>query len=511
MNQPPCILVVDDDPHILYATSRILRDAGYSVIEASSGDECLRLAREHAPDVITLDVVMDEPSGVETCQRLKADPALARSLVLLFSGIKTDSESQAYGLECGADGYITRPISNRELIARVQAMLRLKAAEDELRTAKEFWENLIAALPDGFSVLNPDGVHIQVNAALCQMTGFSREELIGAGIPHPYWPPEEYATIEQAFQRILHGDLADLELTFMRKDGTRFPALVSLACLKDQHDNVLNYFATIKDITERKRIEQTLREYSQHLEQMVAERTRELRAAQEQLLRQERLTMLGQIAGGIGHELRNPLSAINNAAYLLRETLPAPNDEVRQALDILIHQVQVSNRIIHSLLAFARPHPPTRRPTDIAALCHVVLAQATFPEHINVQCKMVEELIVNADADQLQIVFSNLIRNAVEAMPHGGTLTIEARLIQPSGVEIAFSDTGVGIPADVRDKIFQPMFTTRKHGLGLGLPLCKLIVEAHGGTISVTSQEGKGTTFTIMLPVNHLQPSEARQ
>lgn len=133
MNQPPCILVVDDDPHILYATSRVLREAGYTVIQASSGDECLRLARAHLPDVILLDVVMDELNGVETCQRLKADPALAHILVALLSGVKTDSESQALGLEACADEYIARPISNRELLARVQALVRLKQAHDELR------------------------------------------------------------------------------------------------------------------------------------------------------------------------------------------------------------------------------------------------------------------------------------------------------------------------------------------------------------------------------------------
>lgn len=133
MNQPPCILVVDDDPHILYATSRVLREAGYTVIQASSGDECLRLARAHLPDVILLDVVMNEPNGVETCKRLKADPALAHILVALLSGVKTDSESRALGLEAGADEYIARPISNRELVARVQALLRLKQTHDELR------------------------------------------------------------------------------------------------------------------------------------------------------------------------------------------------------------------------------------------------------------------------------------------------------------------------------------------------------------------------------------------
>jgi len=653
MNHSPCILVVDDNPLVLRASSRILRDAGYTVIEASSGAECLRLAREHTPDLILLDVVMDEPNGVEICRQLKTDPALAHSFIILFSSIKTESNDQSIGIETGADGYITRPIPNRELVARVQAMLRIKAAEDTLRRAKEFSENLIAWMPDGFFVLDPHGVHVQVNAALCRMTGFSREELLGVGVPHPYWPPEEYATIEQAFQKTLRGEFGDFELTFMRKDGTRFPVIVSPSWVKDERGNVVSYFATVKDITARKRAEEALQalsarhqamltaipdiimevdkdkvytwandagyaffgkdvigkpanfyfegeqdtynivqplfngkhediiyveswqrrqdgekrllawwchtlrdahgnvigalstarditeqkraqaalqEYSERLEQMVEERTRELRAAQEQLLQQERLTMLGQIAGGIGHELRGPLSAISNAAYLLRQILAAPDAETREALDILTRQVEASNRIISSLLSFARPQPPVRRPTDVRAVCDAALAQVALPDNIVVQREFDDALPeVQADADQLQIVFSNLIRNAVQAMwERGGTLTISAKqisdfrfqnsdlplasrpatanhkseIINPkSAIEICVTDTGVGILPEIRDKLFQPLFTAKTHGLGLGLALCKLIVEAHGGTIAVESIVGKGTTFTVTLPV----------
>ncbi len=395
MNHSPCILVVDDNPLVLRASGRILREAGYTVIEASSGAECLRLAREYTPDLILLDVVMDEPNGVEICRQLKADPALAHSFVILFSGIKTESNDQALGIEVGADGYITRPISNRELVARVQGMLRIRAVEDELRANEE------------------------------------------------------------------------------------------------------------------------------RLAQMVEERTRELRAAQEQLLRQERLTLLGQIAGGIGHELRGPLSAISNAAYLLRQILAAPDAETREALDILTRQVEASNRIITSLLSFARPQPPVRHPTDVRAVLELALAQAALPDNIVVQREFDDALPeVQADADQLQIVFSNLIRNAAQAMwEQGGMLTISAKQISDSrlqiadsqaeqseicnlksAIEIRVTDTGIGIPPEIRDKLFQPLFTTKSRGLGLGLALCKLIVEAHGGTIAVESIVGKGTTFTVTLP-----------
>ena len=129
-------------------------------------------------------------------------------------------------------------------------------AEEGLRESKEFVENLIASMQDGLSVLDSHGVHIDVNAAFCQMTGFSRKELIGVGPPHPYWPPEAYEEIETAFQKTLWGEFGDVELTFMRKNGERFPVIVSPSWVKDKQGDVTSYFATVKDITERKRAEE---------------------------------------------------------------------------------------------------------------------------------------------------------------------------------------------------------------------------------------------------------------
>jgi len=134
-----------------------------------------------------------------------------------------------------------------------------KKAEDTLRESKEFVENLITSMQDGFSVLDSDGVQIDVNAAFCQMTGFSREELIGVGPPHPYWPQEALEEIERGFQKTLRGEFSDVELTFMRKNGERFPVIVSPSWVQDKQGNVVSYFATVKDITERKQAEVALR------------------------------------------------------------------------------------------------------------------------------------------------------------------------------------------------------------------------------------------------------------
>jgi PAS domain S-box-containing protein len=153
-------------------------------------------------------------------------------------------------------------------IAQGTDITERKQAEEALRDAKESAEGLLAAMQDGLSVLDSRGVHVHVNPALCEMTGFSREELIGAGPPHPYWPPEEAEEIERAFQKTLRGHFRDFELTFMRKDGERFPVIVSPSWTKDEQGSVVHYFATVKDITERKRSEEALRESEERLRKL---------------------------------------------------------------------------------------------------------------------------------------------------------------------------------------------------------------------------------------------------
>jgi DNA-binding response OmpR family regulator len=146
MHDPAMILAVDDDPAVLLGTVRLLKGAGHTVLEASSGQECLDMVRSHRPDLVLLDVVLPDIEGPEVCRMIKADPALASVFVVLLSGMRTTPDHQADGLDLGADGYIPRPFSNREFLSRVTSILRIKRAEDDLRDAKEKVERLNAEL-----------------------------------------------------------------------------------------------------------------------------------------------------------------------------------------------------------------------------------------------------------------------------------------------------------------------------------------------------------------------------
>lgn len=173
------ILVVDDQPEALKGVSRILKTAGYETFEAATGEECLRLSQELRPDLILLDVVLPDIDGRQLCKMVKKYPRTSDAYVVLLSAIKTDSETQSESLEHGADGYITRPISNRELLARVKAMLRLKETEKHLSEALEFGNSILATSPIGIVVLGSDGKVVRTNQAMATIAGTTPEQLLG--------------------------------------------------------------------------------------------------------------------------------------------------------------------------------------------------------------------------------------------------------------------------------------------------------------------------------------------
>ena len=222
---------------------------------------------------------------------------------------------------------------------------------------------------------------------------------------------------------------------------------------------------------------------------------------QEQLLRQEKLAVLGQLAGGVGHELRNPLGVIKNSAYFLNMALESPDPEVKETLELMEKEVAAAERIITSLLDFARVKPPLCRKVDIQQILREALSSFKMPGNITVEYPLVKSLPqVLTDPDQLDQVFKNIILNAVQAMPGGGRLTITTDTRDPDWLAISITDTGVGIPKENIEKVFEPLFTSKAKGIGLGLAITKTFVEGHGGTIEVQSEIGKGTTFTVKLP-----------
>ena len=260
-----------------------------------------------------------------------------------------------------------------------------------------------------------------------------------------------------------------------------------------------------RDITERKRSEEELKKYAEalkearnNLEQKVQERTKELKEVHEELVRKEKLAVLGQLSSGVGHELRNPLGVIKNACYFLNMKMETIQDEaVKENIEIMNREINTANKIIADLLDFARIKEPIRQDTDINQLIADTLSKSLIPENIRVNPDFVEDIApLSIDPIQVGQIFLNLIENAVHAMKEGGTLKISTRLTN-GATEVIFDDDGCGIPKENLEKIFEPLFTTKAKGIGLGLAVSKSLVKANRASILVESEEGKGSKFVV--------------
>jgi signal transduction histidine kinase len=269
----------------------------------------------------------------------------------------------------------------------------------------------------------------------------------------------------------------------------------------------LGTWSIIRDITQQKELQKRLEKHSEKLEKIVEERTSQLRDA-------ERLATIGATAGMVGHDIRNPLQAIAGDVYLIKSdlsTLPEGEEKesMKESLAGLEKNVMYVDKIVQDLQDYARPIKPNAEEFDIEVLCEDVLFKSGLPENIEASCrveKKAKKFI--ADPHVLKRILSNLVANAIQAMPNGGKIALHVRQKADDAI-ITVSDTGVGIPPEVKARLFTPLFTTKSKGQGFGLAVVKRMTEALGGTITFESEEGKGTKFILHLP--HLKKEIDRE
>ncbi|MBU7035465.1 MAG: PAS domain-containing protein [Theionarchaea archaeon] len=369
----------------------------------------------------------------------------------------------------------------RERVKELRCLYTIGELTREKDTAiDELLERIVNILPMAFQYPSKTGVRIVFEDFIFETPNFRETE----------WSLKESIVVDRETR-------GSVEVCCLKER----PQSDKSPFLEEEGIVVRSVVNRVASFVERRRAEERLRTYSTQLEKEVKERTRELREAQEELVRKEKLAVMGQLAGSVGHELRNPLSVIGNSAYFIKMKLDPENELIRKHLDIIQENVLRTNNIISELLGFSRTGTPFLAKTDINTDIVTILSSVEIPETITVETALDVTLPpVSADVDQLQRAILNLILNAIQSMPEGGTLKIETYL-EDGAIHIAVQDTGQGIPEENRDRVFEPLFTTRAKGIGLGLAIVKSIVEGHQGSIQVQSEIGKGTTFDISLPV----------
>jgi len=377
-----------------------------------------------------------------------------------------------------------------------------KLLEEVLRASEERFRHAFDDAPMGMTITRKDGTYFRVNRALSEMVGYSVEELQSMGfesITHP----EDLPRNLELRSRLAEGkeETFSMEKRYIHKDGHIVWTQLNVSALHDAAGRRAFDLSVVQDISERKRLEAQIMQYSAGLEKMVKRRTRQLAESQTKLLQAERMATIGSLAAQVGHDLRNPLTTVNTGLYFLFNVLQEDKDRrVGATLLQMDNAVRHANKIIEDLLMYSRQSSIKKIRLDLNEPVRAAVETVAIPSSVKVSTELCKAAKVAGDRSRLVRVFQNLITNAVDAMPSGGKLRI-ASSASRGWASVSVSDTGVGMsPAQMR-RIFLPLYTTKARGLGMGLPICKRLVEAHGGHISAASRLGRGSTFTVSIPL----------
>jgi PAS domain S-box-containing protein len=378
-----------------------------------------------------------------------------------------------------------------------------KLAEKALAASEDRFRSLVESTSDWIWEVDKNGRYTYSSPQLSSLLGYEPEEVLDK-TPFDLMPHEEVERVAKIFSALVakHDPINSLENTNIRKDGQTVVLETKGVPFFDDTGAFMGYRGIDRDITERKQAEVEIHRLNAELEAKVEERTEQLLEAQEELVRKEKLSILGQLSGSVGHELRNPLGVMNNAVYFLKMIHGNSDEKTKEYLDIIKHEIVNSQRIITDLLDFARTKTPQTGAISVIELLNRSIGNCVIPDSVNLQTEIPDSLpLLKVDPLQLEQVFQNLITNAVQAMQGSGELRISANsTLDDDFIEISISDTGDGISPENMKKLFQPLFTTKSKGIGLGLVVCRNLVEANGGRIWVESEAGKGTVFNVILP-----------
>ena len=392
----------------------------------------------------------------------------------------------------------------RDVSSRVAAETQLHLQSTALQTA----DNSIV-------ITTRTGTIQWVNDAFTRMTGYTAAEAIGKDSRLLKSGQQSASLYRELWETVLAGRVWHGELINKRKDGTLYDEEITITPVRNLQGDIEHFIAIKQDITTRKKAEQSLLDTNRQL----VEALKELRTAQQQLVEQERLGALGQMASGIAHDFNNALSPIVGFADILLEHPDRIADRARvvRYLELIKTSAQQATQVVRRLREFyrRRSRGEVFLPVDLNPLIQqtVELTRPRWEQQtqaaghpIKVQTDRAEIPMIYGNADELRDVFTNLIFNAVDGMPQGGTLTIRSGRVEQA-VCLEFSDTGVGMTEETRRHCFEPFYSTKgEHGTGLGLALVHGIVRRHDGTINIESSLGIGTTFTLCFPLTISQP-----
>ncbi|MET0351079.1 MAG: response regulator [Rhizobacter sp.] len=494
MNGPAVheLLVVDDNPATRYSTSRVLRAAGYTVREAGTGAEALRLADEHVAGVV-LDVHLPDMNGFEVCKLLRERPATLRIPVIHLSAAYVGDTDKVRGLHSGADAYMTHPAEPALLVATLQALIRARTAEEGMRRSEARFRAIYHQASSGIALVDTEGRFVDCNPALLSLLGREIAEVTGAALAD-FVPADGRATLNAA---LVQARASTWRGDFPLRSGRGVD--VPMEWTFSAHTEPGQLLAMATDISDRIEL--------QRQREDLLEREQAARAAAERLNRSK-----DEFIAVLSHELRTPLNAIVSWVHVLKR-LDADASMAR-GLDSIERNAHVQTRLVSDILDMSRMDLGKLQlfiePVDVPELVRIAvntLGASARDKSLDVVVEMdTVARHVNADASRLQQIVWNLLTNAIKFSNPGGRIRVAATQ-DGAALSLSVSDEGIGIRPEFAEQLFE-RFTqgdsgsNRTHGgLGLGLSIVKHLVELHGGDVTAFSEgPGRGSTFTVTIP-----------
>ncbi|SDG40675.1 MULTISPECIES: response regulator [unclassified Duganella] len=488
-NRSILILNVDDNDGARYVKTRILQSAGFQVVEAANGTDALEMARLRLPALVLLDVKLPDISGIEVCRRIKADITTCTVLVLQTSAALIGRDDKIRGLDGGADNYLAAPIEADELIANVNALLRLQRVQMDLRNSEERFRQLTENIDDVFWMFRlQDDQLLYASPAYERMFGRPLAQLEHSSDD---WlnavHAEDRETVTARWRSLSSDGQYDQEYRLTPRDGALRWVRDRAFLVRDDQQQPYRIARISSDISERKNMEGLLRAADENKNDFLAT---------------------------LAHELRNPLSPIRNAVALMNNAPPEQTETHRHARDVILRQVGHLTHLVDDLLDVARISEGklTLRLQDVELHAVVEPALETVRALIEQRGHTLtvvvppQQVWLHGDPVRLAQIIGNLLHNAAKFTDPGGQIRLDVTLPQPDRIRIAVSDNGIGITSYNLERIFD-MFTQgastqdRVHdGLGIGLSLVSKLMEMHGGTVAAHSEGiGKGSTFVLEL------------
>lgn len=483
-NTRPRILVIEDDQDTGTLLIDTLSEEGFEVRSETDGLQGLAVATEWKPDLILLDVMMPKVNGIEICRRIRKSE-LGSSLPILFITAKDGLSDKIEGFRAGGNDYITKPFLIGELLARIEAHLRLQTLRRDLAFSEERYRLLVENSPDGLLLLTPDFEVRFFNSRFPEILNLpATAELIGKTL-------NELAHYSEIFPKI--AILAAQVNNTHQKETKEFQIATP-----DHQTRFLAVFGLPLNV----------RESQLEMVQIGVQDVSQRRHMEDALIQAEKIHSLGILTAGIAHEVNNPLTGISNAIQILQRCSVGPQRQQELCDLVLTHIARIAN-IVKDLRTFSRPHNSVPEVFPLQETIVETLSLARYqasPEKITIEFQHPPEpLFLYGDRNQFQQVMINLLVNSIQAISERGSIFVS--LAQDGGnARITLEDTGCGIPPGQLGLIFDPFFTTKRHwkGTGLGLAVSYRIIQLFKGTLTVDSTVNKGSRFVIALPLSRI-------